>query len=159
MISDDVVLGPDARIPQPDLVNLYGCSIGAETLVGAFVEIQRGAVVGARCKVSSHSFICEGVTLEDEVFIGHGVMFTNDAFPRSVLNGRPQVAGDWELRGTLVCRGASVGSGATVLPGVRIGVEAMVGAGSVVVDDVADYAIVRGVPARVAGDVRQRARE
>jgi UDP-2-acetamido-3-amino-2,3-dideoxy-glucuronate N-acetyltransferase len=156
MIADDVVLGRGVRIPQPDLVNLYGCSIGDDSIVGAFVEIQRGAVVGSRCKVSSHSFVCEGVTIEDEVFIGHGVVFTNDRFPRATVGGVVQGAGDWEMVSTSVRRGASIGSGATILPGVTIGVEAMVGAGAVVADDVPDYAIVVGVPARVIGDVRDR---
>ena len=156
MIADDVTLGRDVRIPQRDLVNLYGCSVGDGTVVGPFVEIQRGARVGARCKVSSHSFLCEGVTLEDEVFIGHGVMFTNDRFPRATSDGVLQTAGDWTLVPTLVRAGASVGSGATLLPGVTVGREAMVGAGAVVVEDVPDFAIVVGVPARVVGDVRDR---
>jgi len=156
MIADDVVLGIGVRIPQPGLVNLYGCSVGEESVIGAFVEVQRGASVGARCKVSSHSFICEGVTLEDEVFIGHGVMFTNDTFPRATTGGALQTAGDWKLVSTVVRKGASIGSGATILPGVTVGASAMVGAGAVVADDVPDYAIVVGVPARVVGDVRER---
>jgi UDP-2-acetamido-3-amino-2,3-dideoxy-glucuronate N-acetyltransferase len=159
VISDDVVMGRGVRVPQPGLVNLYGCTIGDETVIGAFVEIQRGAVVGARCKVSSHAFVCEGVTLEDEVFIGHGVMFTNDLFPQATSGGVIQGAGDWKLVKTLVRRGASIGTGVTVLPGATIGVEAMVGAGAVVLDDVPDYAIVVGVPARVVGDVRDRDEE
>jgi acetyltransferase-like isoleucine patch superfamily enzyme len=154
MIADDVVLGRDVRIPVPDLVNLYGCSVGDESVVGPFVEIQRGCAVGARCKVSSHSFLCEGVTLEDEVFIGHGVMFTNDRFPRATTDGVLQAASDWELLPTLVRVGASVGSGATILPGITVGREAMVGAGAVVVHDVPDFAVVVGVPARMVGDVR-----
>ena len=156
MIADDVTLGAGVRIPQPKLVNLYGCTVGDDTMIGAFVEIQSGVTVGARCKVSSHSFVCEGVTLEDEVFVGHGVMFTNDVFPRATAGGRLQGRDDWACVPTMVKRGASLGSGVTVLPGVTIGVEAMVGAGAVVTADVPDYAIVVGVPAQVTGDVRDR---
>jgi len=156
-IAADVRLGKDVRIFQPDLVNLYGCSIGPETKIGAFVEIQKNAQVGARCKISSHTFICEGVTLEDEVFIGHGVMFTNDLFPRAVNeDGTPQTESDWTVVKTTVKKRASVGSNATVIAGVTIGANAMVGAGSVVTKDVPDFAIVAGVPARVVGDVRER---
>jgi acetyltransferase-like isoleucine patch superfamily enzyme len=149
MIAPDVSLGEDVRIPQRDLVNLYGCSIGDETLVGAFVEIQKNVSIGRRCKVSSHSFVCEGVTVEDDVFIGHGVMFINDRHPRSTLDGRPQAAGEWELIPTLVKRGASIGSGAVILCGVTIGERAMVGAGAVVTHDVPSDATVAGVPARL----------
>lgn len=156
MISPDVTLGQRVAIPQPDLVNLYGCAIGDDTRIGAFVEMQRGAAVGARCKVSTHCFLCEGVTIEDEVFVGHGVMFTNDLFPRAARDGVMLERDDWEVVSTLVRRGASIGSGATVLPGVTIGAEAMVGAGAVVVEDVPDYAIVVGCPARIVGDVRAR---
>lgn len=156
MISPDVKLGQRVSIPQPDLVNLYGCEIGDDTKVGAFVEIQRGSSVGARCKISTHSFVCEGVAIEDEVFVGHGVMFTNDRFPRAVRAGVMLEGGDWEVIPTVVRRGASVGSGATILPGITIGSDAMVGAGAVVVSDVPDYAIVVGCPARVVGDVRSR---
>jgi UDP-2-acetamido-3-amino-2,3-dideoxy-glucuronate N-acetyltransferase len=156
-IAADVRLGKDVRIFQPDLVNLYGCSIGPETKIGAFVEIQKNAQVGARCKISSHTFICEGVTLEDEVFIGHGVMFTNDLFPRAVNeDGTPQTESDWTVLKTTVKKRASLGSNATVIAGVTIGANAMVGAGSVVTKDVPDFAIVAGVPARVVGDVRER---
>jgi len=156
-IAADVRLGKDVRIFQPDLVNLYGCSIGPETKIGTFVEIQKNAQVGARCKISSHTFICEGVTLEDEVFIGHGVMFTNDLFPRAVNeDGTPQTESDWTVVKTTVKKRASVGSNATVIAGVTIGANAMVGAGSVVTKDVPDFAIVAGVPARVVGDVRER---
>ncbi|HZJ46926.1 MAG TPA: acyltransferase [Pyrinomonadaceae bacterium] len=156
-IAADVRLGKDVRIFQPDLVNLYGCSIGPETKIGAFVEIQKNAQVGARCKISSHTFICEGVTLEDEVFIGHGVMFTNDLFPRAVNeDGTPQTESDWTVVKTTVKKRASLGSNATVIAGVTIGANAMVGAGSVVTKDVPDFAIVAGVPARVVGDVRER---
>jgi acetyltransferase-like isoleucine patch superfamily enzyme len=155
-IAADVRLGKDVRIFQPDLVNLYGCSIGPETKIGAFVEIQKNAQVGARCKISSHTFICEGVTVEDEVFIGHGVMFTNDLFPRAVNeDGTPQTESDWTVVKTTVKKRASLGSNATVIAGVTIGANAMVGAGSVVTKDVPDFAIVAGVPARVVGDVRE----
>jgi acetyltransferase-like isoleucine patch superfamily enzyme len=155
-IAADVRLGKDVRIFQPDLVNLYGCSIGSETKIGAFVEIQKNVQVGARCKISSHTFICEGVTVEDEVFIGHGVMFTNDLFPRAVNeDGTPQTESDWTVVKTTVKKRASLGSNATVIAGVTIGANAMVGAGSVVTKDVPDFAIVAGVPARVVGDVRE----
>jgi UDP-2-acetamido-3-amino-2,3-dideoxy-glucuronate N-acetyltransferase len=154
-IAANVILGPDVRIFQPELVNLYGCSIGAETKIGAFVEIQKDANVGARCKISSHSFICEGVTIEDEVFVGHGVMFTNDVYPRAVNDdGSPQTETDWQVIKTLVKRRASIGTNATVIAGVTIGESALVGAGAVVTSDVPDFAIVAGVPARVIGDVR-----
>jgi acetyltransferase-like isoleucine patch superfamily enzyme len=142
---------------RPELVNLYGCSIGAETRIGAFVEIQKRASIGQRCKISSHSFICEGVEILDEVFIGHGVMFTNDIDPRAVnANGALQTESDWVVIETLVKRRASIGSNATILAGVTIGEGALVGAVSVVTHDVPDYAIAAGVPARVIGDRRQR---
>jgi len=157
-IAADVVLGPDVRIFQPDLVNLYGCSIGTETKIGAFVEIQKNATIGARCKISSHSFVCEGVTIEDEVFVGHGVMFTNDIYPRAANDdGTPQTEADWQVVRTTVKKRAGIGSNATILAGVTIGEGALVGAGAVVTRDVADYSIVAGVPARVIGDVRERA--
>jgi UDP-2-acetamido-3-amino-2,3-dideoxy-glucuronate N-acetyltransferase len=153
-IANDVILGQNVRIFQPDLVNLYGCSIGDETKIGAFVEIQKNATIGARCKVSSHSFICEGVTIEDEVFIGHGVMFTNDLYPRAVNeDGSLQSDRDWQVIKTTVKRRASVGSNATIIAGITIGESAMVGAGAVVTKDVADFSIVAGVPARVIGTV------
>ncbi len=153
-IANDVILGQNVRIFQPDLVNLYGCSIGDETKIGAFVEIQKNATIGARCKVSSHSFICEGVTIEDEVFIGHGVMFTNDLYPRAVNeDGSLQSDRDWQVIKTTVKRRASVGSNATIIAGVTIGESAMVGAGAVVTKDVADFSVVAGVPARVIGTV------
>jgi acetyltransferase-like isoleucine patch superfamily enzyme len=136
-------------IVHRDLVNLYGCRIGAGTRIGAFVEIQKGAVVGRRCKISSHSFVCEGVTIEDEVFIGHGVVFINDRYPRAASGGRLQTEADWRVIPTRVCRGASIGSGAAVLCGVTIGEGALVGAGAVVTRDVAPGATVAGVPARV----------
>ena len=156
-IAQDVSLGANVRIFWPQLVNLYGCTIGDETQIGPFVEIQRGAVIGARCKISSHAFICTGVTLEDGVFVGHGVMFTNDRYPRATTpQGSLQTSADWELLPIRVRRGASIGSNATVLAGVTVGVGAMVGAGAVVTHDVPDYAVVVGVPARVVGDVRGR---
>jgi acetyltransferase-like isoleucine patch superfamily enzyme len=149
-------LGKDVRIFRPELVNLYGCSIDEETRIGAFVEIQKNASIGARCKISSHSFICEGVTIEDEVFVGHGVMFTNDLYPRAVnAVGGLQTEADWTVIATHVKRRASIGSNATILAGITIGEAALVGAGAVVTSDVADYAIVAGVPARPIGDVRE----
>lgn len=155
-ISDSVKLGHDAKIFHPDLVNLYGCSIGDDTKIGTFVEIQKNAVIGARCKISSHTFICEGVTIEDEVFIGHGVIFTNDIYPRATTaEGGLQSEADWEVVETLVKHRASIGSNATILAGVTIGANALVGAGAVVTRDVPAYAVVAGVPARVIGDVRQ----
>ncbi len=130
-------------------VNLYGCRVGDDSRIGSFVEIQKNASVGARCKVSSHTFVCEGVTLEDEVFAGHGVMFINDKYPRATAAGKPQTEADWQVVPTRVCRGASVGSGAVVLAGVTIGAGALVGAGAVVTRDVAPGAVVAGCPARV----------
>lgn len=156
-IHCDVRLGEDVAIPRPGQVNIYGCSIGDRSRIGPFVEIQRNCAIGSRCKISSHSFVCEGVTIEDDVFIGHGVMFTNDLFPRATTeDGAPQSDGDWELRPTIVRRGASIGSNATILAGVVIGEAAMVGAGAVVTNDVPDHAIVAGVPARVIGDALRR---
>src|SRR5688572_7095781 len=156
-ISSDVKLGEGVKIFQPDLVNLYGCSIGADTKIGAFVEIQKNASIGARCKISSHTFICEGVTIEDEVFVGHGVMFINDPYPRAANeDGSLQTDSDWQVVNTRVRRRASIGSNATIGGGVTIGESALVGAGAVVTHDVPDYAIVAGVPARVIGDVRDR---
>ena len=142
---------------QPELVNLYGCTIGRDTKIGAFVEIQKNATVGERCKISSHSFICEGVTIDDEVFVGHGVMFTNDRYPRAANeDGSLQTDVDWQVVPTLVKRKAAIGSNATIVAGVVIGEAALIGAGAVVTRDVPDYAIVAGVPARVIGDIRQR---
>ena len=154
-ISADVRFGRNVTIHQPHLVNLYGCEIGSETKVGAFVEIQKFAVVGSRCKISSHTFICEGVFIEDEVFIGHGVMFINDLRPRAVTaDGKLQTDADWRVERTVVGRGASIGTNATIMGGVTIGAYALVGAGAVVTHDVPPYAIVIGVPARISGDVR-----
>lgn len=157
-ISPDVTFGRDVAVRQPELINLYGCTIGDETRLGAFVEVQKNAVIGARCKISSHSFVCEGVIIEDEVFVGHGVMFTNDLYPRATRSdGRPQTDVDWTCVPTRVRRGASIGSNATILAGVVIGESALVGAGAVVTTDVPDHAIVAGVPARVVGDTRRLA--
>jgi UDP-2-acetamido-3-amino-2,3-dideoxy-glucuronate N-acetyltransferase len=158
-IAADVILGEGVKIFQPDLVNLYGCTIGAETRIGAFVEIQKNASVGARCKISSHSFLCEGVAIEDEVFIGHGVMFTNDRYPRAANDdGSLQTEADWQVTETRVKQRASIGSNATIIAGIVIGESALVGAGAVVTHDVPDYAIVAGVPAHVIGDVRVRSK-
>jgi UDP-2-acetamido-3-amino-2,3-dideoxy-glucuronate N-acetyltransferase len=158
-INDDVVIGKQVTIFHPQLVNLYGCTIGDETKIGAFVEIQKNVAVGSRCKVSSHSFLCEGVIVEDEVFIGHGVMFTNDTYPQATNgDGSLQTDADWQVVETRIKRSASIGSNATILPGLTIGTKAIVGAGAVVTRDVPDYAIVVGVPARVIGDVREQSR-
>lgn len=145
-IAPDVKLGKDVKLSG--WVNLYGCAIGDETRLGPFVEIQRGAVVGRRVKVSSHSFICAGVTIEDECFVGHGVMFVNDKRPVAAKNGRPTGAGDWTPQKTWVKKGASIGSGAVILGGVTIGANALIGAGAVVTKNVPDGATVAGVPAR-----------
>jgi acetyltransferase-like isoleucine patch superfamily enzyme len=148
-ITADVALGKDVQIAHPDLVNLYGCRIGDFSRIGTFVEVQKNARIGARCKISSHSFICEGVVLEDEVFIGHGVMFTNDLYPQATTaDGALQTEADWQVVSTLVRRGASIGSNATILAGVVIGARALIGAGAVVTRDVAPDAIVVGNPAR-----------
>lgn len=156
-INNDVKLGKDVKIFHPNLVNLYGCEIGDETKIGAFVEMQKDVIVGSRCKISSHSFLCEGVTIENEVFVGHGVMFTNDIYPRATNeDGSLKTGDDWYVVNTLVKRGASIGSNATILPGVTIGEKAIIGSGAVVTHDVPDYAIVVGVPAKVIGDVRDR---
>jgi UDP-2-acetamido-3-amino-2,3-dideoxy-glucuronate N-acetyltransferase len=148
LIAPNVAMGERVKIYA--FTNLYGCTLGDDVKVGTFVEIQKGARIGDRCKISSHSFICEGVTLESDVFIGHGVMFTNDLFPRaSTAEGKPQTDADWVCLPTLVKRGASIGSNATLLCGITIGAGAMVGAGSVVTADVPDGAVVVGNPARV----------
>jgi UDP-2-acetamido-3-amino-2,3-dideoxy-glucuronate N-acetyltransferase len=155
-VGRDVLVGEGVSIFHPELVNLYGCRVGDFTRIGAFVEIQKNASVGARCKISSHSFICEGVTIEDEVFIGHGVMFTNDLLPRATTaDGTLQSDADWKVIETRVRQGASIGSNATILPGIVIGKYAMIGAGAVVTREVSDYAIVAGNPAVQTGDIRQ----
>ena len=147
-VAPDVKLGKDVKLAK--FVNLYGCEVGDETKIGAFVEIQKNARVGRRCKISSHTFICEGVTIEDQVFIGHGVMFINDSYPRATTAaGELQTAADWKVEQTVVKKGASIGSGATVLCNVTIGERAIVGAGSVVTRDVPPDTIVVGNPARV----------
>ena len=157
MITADVHLGEGAVIHQPALVNLYGCVIGAGTKIGAFVEIQKRASIGCQCKISSHTFICEGVVIEDGVFIGHGVVFINDLYPTAVNEqGRLQTETDWSVVETRVRSRASIGSNATILGGVVVGEGALVGAGAVVTKDVADYAIVAGVPAQAIGDTRTR---
>ena len=156
-IADSVTLGAGVVIHHRDLVNLYGCTIGDDTKIGAFVEIQKNAAIGARCKVSSHTFVCEGVTIEDEVFVGHGVMFINDRYPRATAaGGTLQTEADWQVVPTRIGRGASIGSGAVILCGVTVGPRAMVGAGAVVTRDVPADAVVAGVPARVRA--RQAAR-
>jgi UDP-2-acetamido-3-amino-2,3-dideoxy-glucuronate N-acetyltransferase len=154
-IADDVKLGRDVKIF--DFVNLYGCEVGDESKIGTFVEIQRGAKVGSRVKISSHTFICEGVQIEDHVFVGHGVTFTNDRFPRAVTaDGELQTAADWAVVPTVVRRGASIGSGSTILCGIEIGEHAIVGAGSVVTANVPPRTIVAGNPARVLRAVEDR---
>jgi len=153
----NVTLAPDAVIYYPDLVNLYNCSIGSGTRVGPFVEVQKNSHIGARCKISSHAFVCEGVTIEDEVFIGHGVVFTNELYPRATNpNGSLKGDADWTVVPTLIRRGASIGSNATIVAGVTIGCGAIVGAGAVVTRDLPDHAIAVGVPARVVGDAREK---
>lgn len=152
-IAPDVVLGRDVKVFG--FVNLYGCTIGDETRIGSFVEIQKNAMIGARCKISSHAFICEGITIEDEVFIGHHVCFVNDMFPRACLpDGSLVRDGDWTMVGTTVRRRATIGSGAVILGGITIGAGAIVGAGAVVTRDVAPRTVVAGNPARVLRTLR-----
>ncbi|PYS38233.1 MAG: N-acetyltransferase [Acidobacteria bacterium] len=155
-IAEDVKLGQGVQIHHPQLVNLYGCSIGDDTKIGSFVEIQKNARIGCRCKISSHTFVCEGVTIEDEVFVGHGVMFINDRYPRATLSGRLQTETDWTVIATRIRHRASIGSGAVIMCGVTIGTGALIGAGAVVTRDVPDYSIVMGVPAKVVGDTREK---
>jgi acetyltransferase-like isoleucine patch superfamily enzyme len=147
-IADDVRLGNNVRLSK--FINLYGCEIGDETKIGAFVEVQKNARIGARCKISSHTFICEGVEIEDNVFIGHGVMFINDSYPRAANpEGGLQTEADWKVERTVIRKGASIGSGSTILSNITIGEGALVGAGSVVTRDVPPHAIVAGNPAKV----------
>jgi UDP-2-acetamido-3-amino-2,3-dideoxy-glucuronate N-acetyltransferase len=152
LIAPDVKLGKDVAVYN--FVNLYGCEIGDATKIGSFVEIQKGASIGRNCKISSHTFICEGVTVEDEVFVGHGVNFINDKYPRATrADGQLQTEADWAVERTIVRRGASIGTGATILGGIQIGERAIVGAGSVVTRDVPAGAIVAGNPARIIKEV------
>ena len=146
-IAPDVKLGKGVKLSK--FINLYGCEIGDDTKIGAFVEIQKNATVGRQCKISSHTFICEGVTIEDNVFIGHGVMFINDIYPRATANGQLQTEADWKVERTVIKNGASIGTGATILANVTIGENAIVGAGSVVTKNVPANCIVAGNPARV----------
>ena len=153
-IAPDVKLGKDVKLSK--FINLYGCEIGDESKIGAFVEIQKNASVGRRCKISSHTFICEGVTIEDNVFIGHGVMFINDSYPRATAaNGNLQTEADWKVERTVVRKGASIGSGATILSNLSIGENAVVGAGSVVTKDVPPRSIVVGNPAKILRYIEQ----
>ena len=146
-VAPDVKLGDNVKLSK--FINLYGCEVGEHTKIGAFVEIQKNAVVGKNCKISSHTFICEGVTIEDDVFIGHSVTFINDSYPRATIGGRLQTESDWRVERTVVKKGASVGSGATILANVTIGENAIVGAGSMVTKDVPANSIVAGNPARL----------
>ena len=146
-IAPDVRLGKGVKLSK--FINLYGCEIGDDTKIGAFVEIQKNASVGRQCKISSHTFVCEGVTIEDNVFIGHGVMFINDIYPRATANGQLQTEADWKVERTVIKNGASIGTGATILANVTIGENAIVGAGSVVTKDVPANCIVGGNPARL----------
>jgi acetyltransferase-like isoleucine patch superfamily enzyme len=153
-VGSDLRIGPDVKLGEgvrfSRFINLYGCVIGDRTKIGAFVEIQKNATIGKNCKISSHTFICEGVTLEDNVFVGHGVIFTNDSYPRATTpEGELQTEKDWRVEPTLVKRGASIGSGSTILPNLTIGENALVGAGSVVTQDVPANAIVAGNPAKL----------
>jgi acetyltransferase-like isoleucine patch superfamily enzyme len=152
-IAPDVKLGRDVKLSK--FINLYGCEIGDESKIGAFVEIQKNASVGKRCKISSHTFICEGVTIEDNVFIGHGVMFINDSYPRATAGGQLQTEADWKVERTVIKQGASVGSGATILSRVTVGENAIVGAGSVVTKDVPANSIVAGNPAKFLRHIEQ----
>jgi acetyltransferase-like isoleucine patch superfamily enzyme len=157
-IAEDVKLGANVRLSK--FINLYGCEIGDETKIGAFVEIQKNVTVGRRCKISSHTFICEGVVIEDNVFIGHGVTFINDSYPRATAaDGNLQTGADWKVERTVIRKGASIGSGATILANTDIGENAIVGAGSVVTKDVSPHSIVTGNPARILRYIGQTAEE
>jgi acetyltransferase-like isoleucine patch superfamily enzyme len=152
-IAPDVKLGRDVKLSK--FINLYGCEVDDESKIGAFVEIQKNAKIGKRCKISSHTFICEGVTIEDNVFIGHGVVFINDSYPRATADGKLQTEADWKVERTVVKKGASIGSGATILSNISIGENAIVGAGSVVTKDVPANGIVAGNPAKVLRYIEQ----
>jgi acetyltransferase-like isoleucine patch superfamily enzyme len=152
-IAPDVKLGRNVKLSQ--FINLYGCEIGDETKIGAFVEVQKNAIIGKRCKISSHTFVCEGVTIEDNVFIGHGVVFINDSYPRATTEGKLQTEADWKVERTVVKKGASIGSGATILSNISIGENAIVGAGSVVTKDVPANTIVAGNPAKLMRYIEQ----
>jgi acetyltransferase-like isoleucine patch superfamily enzyme len=152
-IAPSVKLGLNVKLSK--FINLYGCEIGDETKIGAFVEVQKNATIGKRCKISSHTFVCEGVTIEDNVFIGHGVMFINDSYPRATTDGQLQTESDWKVERTVVKKGASVGTGVTILANVTIGENAIVGAGSVVTKDVPANTIVAGNPAKVLRQIHQ----
>lgn len=153
-IADDVKLGKNVRLAK--FINLYGCEVGDETKIGAFVEIQKNSSVGKRCKISSHTFVCEGVVIEDNVFIGHGVTFINDSYPRATtVNGELQTEADWKVEQTVIRKGASIGSGSTILSNTSVGENAIVGAGSVVTKDVPPNAIVAGNPARILRYIEQ----
>jgi acetyltransferase-like isoleucine patch superfamily enzyme len=154
-ISEDVSLGKNVKLTK--FINLYGCEIGDDTRIGAFVEIQKNARIGRNCKISSHTFICEGVVIEDNVFIGHNVTFINDLYPRATNNdGKPQTEADWRVERTLIKKGASIGSSATLLCGVTVGENAIVGAGSVVTKDVPPHTVVAGNPARIMRKIEQK---
>ena len=156
-ISKTCKLSKSVIIHHKDLVNLYGCKVGDDSRIGSFVEIQKNVLIGKQCKISSHTFICEGVTIEDKVFIGHGVMFINDTYPRATTSlGQLQSENDWELHETNIKEGASIGSNATIMAGITIGRNALVGAGAVVLRDVSDFEIVAGSPAKVIGDMREK---
>jgi len=152
-IAPSVKLGVNVKLSK--FINLYGCEIGDETKIGAFVEVQKNATIGKRCKISSHTFVCEGVTIEDNVFIGHGVMFINDTYPRATTDGQLQTESDWKVERTIVKKGASIGTGVTILANVTIGENAIVGAGSVVTKDVPANTIVVGNPAKVLRQIHQ----
>jgi len=152
-IAPSVKLGANVKLSK--FINLYGCEIGDETKIGAFVEVQKNATIGKRCKISSHTFVCEGVTIEDNVFIGHGVMFINDTYPRATTDGQLQTESDWKVERTIVKKGASIGTGVTILANVTIGENAIVGAGSVVTKDVPANTIVVGNPAKVLRQIHQ----
>ena len=150
-VADNCRIGYNVLIMHKDLVNLYGCIVGDDTKIGAFVEVQKNACIGKRCKISSHTFVCEGVSIEDDVFVGHGVMFVNDKYPRATSDGKIQTEADWVVIPTYVRKGASIGSGAVILSGVVVGEKSIVGAGAVVTKDVPPGVIVAGAPARVIG--------